>query len=259
MDCTVIIKGGVGDFILSLDACIILSSRPDTKFLVITHFAEAKSFFSPFVNIEKFEFRYFKDASEFNSILTDVINNIPNRIECPKFKINEFSFPYDVNSPFTNDYEIIGIHPFGSEFYKAFTSSIGKPDKKIPSSVIKSVIRSDKNYIIFGTVDEISEYDDLSSRENVCLCSHKDVWVSLSHLKLCSKLIAADSCFKTLSLTKQIDTYLVINEGEDNTRDSIFINPYINDKHLNLLKVKDVSKNLKEIIDFINGKVYSKI
>lgn len=256
----ILLKGGIGDFLLSLDAFIILINQPDINFTIITHYKDAPLFFKPFVkDFSRIKFAYFSSVAELHEHLGIFSKENEVILECPKFKIGEFNYPYEVESPFQNENEVIGIHPFGSNFSRRFLSEINFPSKDIPIEIVKKLIIESKNYIIFGSKDELSAYSDFEKADNVCLCYHDDIWVSLSHLSICSKIIACDSSFKTLSLTKKVDTYLIINDYDDEPRDKIFINPYLKDDHFNILKVKDISKSEKEIINFIDEKIYSRV
>ena len=59
-----------------------------------------------------------------------------------------------------------------------------------------------------------------------------------------------------MALSKRIKTYLIIGDFKDETRDSLFINPYLNSGFLDVLKVNDPEKNEKEIAEYVEEKVY---
>lgn len=263
----ILISGGIGDFLQCLDAVILLQSShveinnkkvpvsDKCKFIVLSHYAKPQEFFAKFVKTNNFEFHLFSDLDSYIQTIKACING-ETKIDCPRDNKFDFSYPYQVESPFDNHEEVIGIHPFGSSFSSSANKKIGYPDKEISEEAVRKILRKDKNYLLFGTKNELQKYADLNKMENVCLVYHEDIWVSLSHLQICSKLIAADSSFKTLSLGKGIPTYLIIGNQEDEIRDRYFINPYIDSDTLNLLKVESPLQCVKDIVDFVNAKVY---
>jgi hypothetical protein len=248
-----LITGGVGDFIQYLDAVEILNSLK-CEFIVVTHFKGAKAFFEKHAKIEKFTFHHFDDVKTYSEILSSVKKD--NILECPRSPYLTVDYPYKVESPFDNDNEIIGIHPFGSNFSKNAYASFNLPEKKISVSCVEKILRKDKNYLIFGSEKELLEYDHLKDEANICLVNHPDIWVCLSHVQFCKKIIAVDSSIKAFSLARKIPTYLIVGDFEDQTRDYYFINPYLNSGFLELLKTKNPVQDEESIIKFVNEAVY---
>lgn len=247
------ISGGIGDFLQCLDAVINLQ-KSDCTFVVVTHYKQAPDFFKKYADLNKFSFHYFNSLNELNKIISTL--DFRSLIVCPRSMFFEEKCPYEVESPFDNDNEIIGIHPFGSSFSQSAHSELKFSQKRLSKNLVDSLIKPDRNYFIFGSPSETAQYSHYDESPNVCIVSHPDIWVSLSHVELCKKIIAVDSSVKTMALSKRIKTYLIIGDFKDETRDSLFINPYLNSGFLDVLKVNDPEKNEKEIAEYIEEKVY---
>lgn len=249
----IFISGGIGDFIQCLESVISLNSK-EVSFIVVTHYKQAPDFFNKYADVNKFSFYYFNSLEEYSDLIRSL--DVKNLINCPRSAFFEEKCPYIVESPFDNDNEIIGIHPFGSAFSQSAHSQLNFSQKKFSKNLVDSFIKPDKNYFIFGSPNETSEYLHYNSSLNVCIVSHPDIWVSLSHVCLCKKVIAVDSAIKTMALSRKIKTYLILGDFKDDIRDSLFINPYLNFDFLEILKVKDPENDEKEITKFIEEKVY---
>ena len=248
----ILISGGIGDFLQCIDVAVCLPST--FKVVVVTHFKGAEKFFAPFCDTKNYDFIYFDDLSSYSEVMSSLDKS--NLINCPRSKFMETAFPYEVQSPFDNDNEIIGIHPFGSGFAKNAYNQLNFPEKRISKECVEKIIRPDKNYLIFGSEKESLEFDNLKDLTNVCVAAHPDIWASLSHIQLCKKVIAVDSSVKTMALVKKIPTYLIVGDFSDETRDKFFINPYLDSEYLQVFRTKDPQKNDKEIIEFIEKEVY---
>ena len=248
----ILISGGVGDFLQCIDVAVCLPST--FKVVVVTHFKGAEKFFAPFCDTKNYDFIYFDDLSSYSEVMSSLDKS--NLINCPRSKFMETAFPYEVQSPFDNDNEIIGIHPFGSGFAKNAYNQLNFPEKRISKECVEKIIKPDKNYLIFGSEKESLEFDNLKDLTNVCVAAHPDIWASLSHIQLCKKVIAVDSSVKTMALVKKIPTYLIVGDFSDETRDKFFINPYLDSEYLQVFRTKDPQKNDKEIIEFIEKEVY---
>jgi len=248
----ILISGGIGDFLQCIDVAVCLPST--FKVVVVTHFKGAEKFFAPFCDTKNYDFIYFDDLSSYSEVMSSLDKS--NLINCPRSKFMETAFPYEVQSPFDNDNEIIGIHPFGSGFAKNAYNQLNFPEKRISKECVEKIIKPDKNYLIFGSEKESLEFDNLKDLTNVCVAAHPDIWASLSHIQLCKKVIAVDSSVKTMALVKKIPTYLIVGDFSDETRDKFFINPYLDSEYLQVFRTKDPQKNDKEIIEFIEKEVY---
>lgn len=252
---TLIITGGVGDFLQCVDIVNQAKSVKSLNFLVVTHFKSAGDFFSPFIESDRLKYHYFDDLGSLNSILCKIDRT--GTLDCPRNKYLQIQDPFEVESPFDNDNEIIGIHPFGSDFAKNANNQLQRSSKNISDKIVRKIFRDDKNYLLFGSKKELSVFEDLKFVPNICLVDHDNIWVNLSHVKLCKKMIAADSAFKTLTLMRKMPTYLVVPDYLDQLRDKMFIDPYLEDGHLKLLKTSNLLENEREIIEFVEKEVYS--
>tara|TARA_Y100001938_G_scaffold119261_1_gene165128 strand:- start:2671 stop:3411 length:741 start_codon:yes stop_codon:yes gene_type:complete len=217
------ICGGIGDFIQSYD-----SIQQGEKVKVFTHFKKAKDFFT---HIDAdFEFHYFDSVGDLSSINEDIkksgeeVNReiFQKFLSLPPEKINKALKKADELD------NIIGIHPVGSKLSNDFWSSVGKPEKRLPPWFVRAIIQENKNYFIFGTTEELKPYKELmEDSENVTYIDHEDIWDSLCHVLCCEKVIAIDSCIKSMSCAKKIQTLIFVGDYEDEYRDKNFIQPYI--------------------------------
>jgi len=251
----IIITGGIGDFLQCLDAARHIASAAGTKIIVVTHFKGAPAFFSTVTKIDNFEFHHFSDLESYFKILKEV--KCEDTIDCPRFKYLEIDYPFEVESPFQNSNKIIGIHPFGSAFSKDANTKFKMPIKNITESCVRKLIKNEYNYFIFGAPNELECFKDYDESPNVCRVNHENIWVNLSHVKLCDKMIAVDSAFKSMSLAKKIPTYLILADNNDTIRDKLFIDPYKDDKNFSICTVSNPFENEEEIIKFIEEKIYS--
>lgn len=253
----VYIRGGIGDFLQTVPFAM---THLDREYCVHTHFSKAKEFFHEFgvENIKVYNFDTISDHdNQVDEILSGADPEEKKAFEaCPRFFYNNLIFKKEalqmaeslVNS-FKEKRKIIGIHPFGSKFSANVYSSFGLPQKFIPSSIVKELISEDFNYLIFGSVAELSDYG-LKESDNVKFCSFDNVIYSLACVQYCFKFLGTDSCYKTQSSMRRIPTFCVVGDFEDQIRDQVFIEQYVRDGVMKVFKFKDISNQSSEVISF---------
>ena len=111
--------------------------------------------------------------------------------------------------------------------------------KSIPARVIKELISDDYNLMVFGLEEELQPIG-LEVGENLQLISYKNPAKSLAYVSQCDAFVGSDSAFKTLSSMMKIPTFVWLGDYIDPPRDDMFINPYIEDKVIEVFRYKDV-------------------
>ena len=252
------IRGGIGDLLQSL---WFVCNYPEKEYVVHTHFKKTKEIFD-YLGIKNTYFYQFDDLESHNEQIDLILkdhgeNSTKNIQECPRAFYSSFAFGKEadeastklVNS-FKENKDIIGIHPFRSGFALSVYASFDLPARTIPLSITKEIINSDNNYLIFGSKEELSNYG-LEESDNIKFVSFDNILHSLNTVKYCSKLIGVDSCFKTMSSMQKISTICLIGDFPDQTRDAFFINQYVNDGYMKVMKVKDITVEHDQIVSFI--------
>ena len=121
----------------------------------------------------------------------------------------------------------------------------------MPLEIVKKIITDDHNYIIFGSKEELSSYG-LEACDNVLL-TDMQMPSCLETVKLCSKFIGTDSCFKTMSSMSRIPTYCLLGDFKDPTRDSYFINQYEKGLVMKVFRFKNLESEKENVINFLNN------
>ena len=252
------IRGGIGDFLQSLWFARNYSHK---DYVVHTHFKKAKEFYDHF-GIKNTFFYPFDDLKSHDAQVDNIVkeqgeNSTKNIQETPRAFYSGFEFGEEadkaseslVNS-FKEKKNIIGIHPFRSGFALSVYASFDLPARIIPLSITKEIINNDNNYLIFGSKEELANYG-LQESDNVKFVSFDNILHSLNTVKHCSKLIGVDSCFKTMSSMQKISTICLIGDFPDQTRDAFFVNQYVNDGYMKVMKVKDIVAEHDQVVSFI--------
>lgn len=253
----VYIRGGIGDFLQTIPFAM---THLDREYYIHTHFSKAKEFFNEF-GVENIKIYNFETIADHDSQTDEILSCADPKEEkpfevCPRFFYNNLIFKNEavliaerlVNS-FKEKKKIIGIHPFGSQFSTNVYSSFNLPQKFIPSSIVSEIISEDFNYLIFGSEKELSNYG-LKESDNVKFCSFDDVVCCLACVQYCSKFLGTDSCYKTQSSMLRIPTFCIVGDFEDHTRDVMFINQYVRDGVMKILKFKNISQQGSEVVTF---------
>jgi len=252
------IRGGIGDFLQSLWFVRAYSHK---DYIIHTHFKKAKEFYDHF-GIKNTSFYPFSDSASHDAQVDVIVkeqgeNSTKNIQETPRAFYSAFDFGEEADEiaqklvdSFKEKKNIIGIHPFRSGFALSVYDSFNLPAKIIPLSIVQSVINSDNNYLIFGSKQELANYG-LSESDNVKFASFDNILHSLNLVKFCSNVLGVDSCFKTMSSMQKISTVCLIGDFPDQTRDAFFINQYVNDGYMMVMKIKDMQAEHDQVLSFI--------
>jgi hypothetical protein len=252
------IRGGIGDFLQSL---WFVRAYPHKDYIIHSHFKKAKEFYDHF-GVNKTCFYPFDDFAGHNEQVDAIVKeqgeNSPKNIqETPRAFYSAFDFGEEANNTsealvgsFKERKDIIAIHPFRSGFALSVYASFDLPARIIPLSITKEIINNDNNYLIFGSKEELSNYG-LEESDNVKFVSFDNILHSLNTVKYCSKMIGVDSCFKTMSSMQKISTICLIGDFPDQTRDAFFIDQYVNDGYMKVMKVKDIVAEHNQVVSFI--------
>lgn len=255
------VRGGIGDFLQSL--WFILNNSKN-EFIIHTHYLKAEEFFNSF-NLKTAHYYYFNNIKEHDAHVDKIIekhgeNSTSNIKECPRAFYCNIEFSEKIKSKakefiskFKDNKPIIGIHPFGSNFSATTYKEFNLPEKFIPSDITKELISPDYNYIIFGSEKDFASYD-IEEADNV-LKTNMDILTCLETVKLCSKVIGTDSCFKAMSIINRIPTACLLGDFDDPTRDQMFINQYEQDGVLKVFRTKNVKNDQSEIISFFKNEI----
>ena len=251
------VRGGVGDF---LQSSWFITGNPNQEFIIHTHFHGAEEFFKSF-NLTNAHFYYFNNIEEHDSQIDKILenhgeNSTTNIRECPRAFYSQINFPKEnqekalaFSERFKNKKPIIGIHPFGSFFCSDTHSKFDLPPKYLPAEIVSKIISDDFNYIIFGSQSELEAYP-IKESDNV-LHTDTDIVSSLELVKLCSKIIGTDSCFKGMAIMSKIPTFCILGDFQDPMRDKMFINQYEQDKILKVFRYKNISESSSDIVSSI--------
>jgi len=252
------IRGGIGDFLQSL---WFVRGYPHKDYIVHTHFKKAKEFYDHF-GIKNTVFYPFDDLKGHDSQVDMIVkeqgeNSTKNIQETPRAFYSAFDFGEEADkaseelaNSFKEKKNLIGIHPFRSGFALSVYASFDLPARIIPLSIVQKLINNDNNYLIFGSKEELSTYG-LSESDNVKFVSFDNILHSLNTVKYCQKMIGVDSCFKTMSSMQKISTICLIGDFPDQTRDAFFVNQYVNDGYMKVMKIKDIEAEHDQVVSFI--------
>ena len=256
------IRGGIGDL---LQHYSFIKENLDKQYLVHMHFKNVKQIFDEIgaLNCSFYEFEDFDSLKKQTDAIVNQIVNIDkeNICETPRVFYSDFNFGDKPNfkaqeliNSFETNRNIIGIHPFGSNFANSLYKYMHLPTKFISTDIIKEIVNNDNNYLIFGSEKELNSYG-LQESKNVKFACFENILHSLSAIKYCSTLIGTDSCFKSMSSMQKIKTICIIGDFEDPIRDSFFIKKYEEDKVMKVFKTKNTIEDKNKIIEFIKSNI----
>lgn len=247
------LSGGIGDFIQSIDSLIdIQNNSREFELKVFTHFAGAKEFLAPFLLTDRVEYISFSSREEYIQLL----QNNKDYKAIPKILFQNFKVPqksYEAAKEFSlTKPNLVGIHPVGSKFSNDIYSQFGIPQKVIaPDTVAKIIsIYPRKNYLIFGTEDELKPYKEKIKGHNVSWVQGS-LWDNLAHILFCDYVIAVDSSIKSFSAARKIKTIIALPDIKDDLRDNTFILPYERTGVMYSFRYKDLTQQETEFLKFV--------
>jgi len=248
------VRGGVGDI---LQSWWYIHNNKDDEYIVHSHYKNVKEIFD-YLGAKNVSYYNFSDMESHNDGVDAILKDFGQEIQqqtkdIPRAFYSSFAFSFQDEElslsafeSFEKDQYTVGIHPFRSDFAQSVYKDHNLPCSILPLEVAKSVIEEDKNYLIFGRSQELSDYG-LEEPSNVKFVSFPSILTSLNTIKYCKKFIGLDSCFKSMSSMQRIPTLCVIGDFPDNTRDVMFIDQYVKDSVMTVIKTKNTTEDQEYI------------
>ena len=234
-----VISGGVGDFLQCLPF-LLVNSKSVHKYVVISHFREAASFFD-FFGIIIDIYKYYDNNIELG-VAMDNCSKMGNVEFCPRTQ-------YFDNNPFThipklfnNDLKVVGLHLSGSKYSQTGNKENGLSGKNIPHVLLDILFNFKCNLILFGAPNELELMPWKEHQFLRKFTSHKII-DCLSAASTCDVFIGCDSAFKTLSSMLRIPTFVWLPNYEDIFRDRIFIDPYVRDCYMDTTRFSSLDSS----------------
>jgi ADP-heptose:LPS heptosyltransferase len=239
-------KGGIGDLLLCVQSAI-----EEKTIDLYSHYAYADSIFLPFgVSINRFD--YFRNIEELNSIYAP--GESLKSLLHPKFVMPHSPFKKPIG-------KVIGIHIEGSRFSNEFWAKRGKPSKNMSDEFLVKLIQElqfaipNVIFYIFCDPHRTNDVGQLLASVvygDYFIISFTKIWGSLSCVPHCSCVIGMDSAIKSMSAILSIPTVTLVGDYEDSFRDSVFLNPYINEGIMAVVKFNDINNvNPRDVVKYI--------
>jgi ADP-heptose:LPS heptosyltransferase len=248
---TLLIKGGIGDFLKNLP---FLLKNKKLNYIVVSHFKDAFIFFGA-LKVEVNKFYFYKNLDDLIAIKKKLLK-YSELYECPQANYLNSKFFKKTKPLFLNKKKTIGVHVGGSQFSVDDQRSKGiLPKNLTPNflySLLELLIRNNFNIILFGSQDEIKKLNLLKYKP-LKLANKANIIENLAKVEECDIFIGSDSAFKTMSSMLKIPTILLLANTKDGYRDRVFINPYVKDRIMQVIKFDDLSdRSISLMIDKIN-------
>jgi len=237
--CYLEIHGGVGDFLQFLP--FILQNK-SAKYIVVTHFMDAKNFFKFFgIKISQY---YFYNNREEHKAIELTLRKKHLSFWCPRTLFFD-RFPVNLqNNNLFKTAITVGFQIGSSRL-------TNKPlNREFALNLIDKLLKLKCTVILFGTDTELRQLK-CKPQQHVFLACDKDIVKNLSLVKFCDLLIGGESVFKTMSSMSNILTLVLHEDNNNRFRDRTFINPYVEKGVMFVYKYKDLSKETLSAIKFI--------
>lgn len=222
---TLAVKGGIGDFLQCLP---YMMAYPEHEYFVVSHYDRATEFF----------------ASVGVRVTEAPLGKVGGVELCPRSMFFDHN-PFGRRAPLFNDGRpVVGVHLWASNYSLSIERRFGFPSKTLPPLLLDRfrMAMPEANFILFGSSSEIDEFSGGRPRSDGCLAfvADHDVTVSLTRVEECLALVGSDSAFKTMSAMLCIPTVVWVGDYKDETRDSVFINPYVLAGVMSVFRYKDL-------------------
>ena len=238
-----VISGGVGDFLQCLPH-FFLDSNSHNKYMVVTHFKEAKLFFEKIgKTVETIE--YYTNNEELDAILRTV-SKLESVAFCPRtqyFASNPFA---KRDTIFNNNLRVIGVHLNGSTYDESANEEAKLPSKNLPLLLVDVLFQYECNIAIFGAQSEIKMMQIVES-EYLKVIAYSGIIDSLSEVSICDVFVGCDSAFKTMSSMLKTPTLVWLPDYDDKFRDNIFIDPYVNDGIMSIVRFSTLETSTVDV------------
>jgi ADP-heptose:LPS heptosyltransferase len=237
-NCYLEIHGGVGDFLQHLP--FILKHR-SAKYIVATHFLNAKAFFET-LGILVTKYYFYNNADEHRVIRRELKKN-PYSYWCPK-KVFFDHIPFKTAlKPKLKTDVVIGLQIGSSRLTNSPLSVV------FALQLIETLLKMGCSMILFGTKKEIDQLK-LKPRKELFFATDQDITKNLSLVQYCDLLIGGESVFKTMSSMSKIKTLVIHEDNNNRFRDRVFTNPYIKAGVMHVYKYKHLEKEILSAINF---------
>jgi ADP-heptose:LPS heptosyltransferase len=138
---------------------------------------------------------------------------------------------------------VIGLHPIGSAFSRRLGERRRTPLKRVPPDVVRRLLDTlddgDTSVLLFCAPGERAEFESERLGPTVTVVAEADPWDTLACVTLCHRVIAVDSVIKTMSALRRIPTLVLLGDHRDRYRDKHFINPYVRDGVMHVVRFTD--------------------
>ena len=233
------IHGGVGDFLQHLP--FILNNK-SAKYIVATHFLDAKDFFET-LGIEVSKYYFYNNPDEHRAIRIE-LKKIQYSYWCPKnVFFNQIPFSTKDRPKLKTDV-IIGLQ-IGSSRLTNSPLTV-----KFALKLLDILFKMGCSVILFGTKKEIDQLK-LKPRKELFLANDKDITKNLALVQFCNLLIGGESVFKTMSSMSKIKTLVIHEDNNNRFRDRVFTNPYIQAGAMNVYKYKNLDREITLVVDYV--------
>ena len=241
------IHGGVGDFLQHLP--FILSNK-SAKYIVATHFLDAKDFFET-LGIEVSKYYFYNNPDEHRAIRIE-LKKIQYSYWCPKnVFFNQIPFSTKDRPKLKTDV-IIGLQ-IGSSRLTNSPLTV-----KFALKLLDILFKMGCSVILFGTKKEIDQLK-LKPRKELFLANDKDITKNLALVQFCKLLIGGESVFKTMSSMSKIKTLVIHEDNNNRFRDRVFTNPYIQTGVMNVYKYKNLDREIKLVVDYVKHLIQNEL
>jgi hypothetical protein len=259
----VLIVGGIGDILLSLDGLkkvVELFGEKNIQCLLFSHYNNPTILLKDFPRLSISSYHY-DTNDQLKKLLATIHYEHPNYIgEAKDFSNNIYpDIGFKKEKVYPN--KQIGIHPFGSSFSNEFLTGQRKViSKNLSIEFVHKLVDLlyDKYGCcceIFVTKNEFGEWAknyDLSKLKGTFFANYPNIWDTFYQVSQCDYIIAADSAIKSYSLIKKIPTTVLVGDYEDPIRDQTFLNPYLENGHLTIVKFTELNEEiLYKVVDSV--------
>ena len=241
------IHGGVGDFLQHLP--FILNNK-SAKYIVATHFLDAKDFFET-LGIEVSKYYFYNNPDEHRAIRIE-LKKIQYSYWCPKnVFFNQIPFSTKDRPKLKTDV-IIGLQ-IGSSRLTNSPLTV-----KFALKLLDILFKMGCSVILFGTKKEIDRLK-LKPRKELFLANDKDITKNLALVLFCNLLIGGESVFKTMSSMSKIKTLVIHEDNNNRFRDRVFTNPYIQTGVMNVYKYKNLDRDITLVVDYVKHLIQNEL
>jgi ADP-heptose:LPS heptosyltransferase len=226
------VRGGIGDMLLAAESAI-----SEGVVDVFSHYDKAPDVYETLgVKINRFE--YFDSYKALHSVF------FPGS-PLPPTKYPKVAWPTPCIHRLKQE-KIVGIHVEGSAYSNKVWAARGQPTKDMGleflQNLFKEIDKLDVGVYLFCSPSRNTEISRIfmdNADNEFYTIAFPNVWESLSCVSHCNSVIASDSCIKTMAAIQQIPSIVLVADYADPFRDETFLNPYVQDGIMQVVKYRD--------------------